>query len=116
MLVDVFDKLDKNLRVGLTLKSITFLDEFFFEYFVVFNDAVVDHRKALRGGIVRVRIDVIGLAMGGPAGMTNSDLGLDITVFGQVMLQFGYLSFLFVNTKTSLIEQGHACRVISSVF
>ena len=86
MLVDVFNKLHKDLRVGLTLKGIAFLNKVFFEYFVIFNDAIVNHRKSLGGGIVRVGIDVVGFPMGSPAGMTNPYLGMDLAVFGQVIL------------------------------
>ena len=86
MLVDVFDKLHEDLGIRLALEDIAFLKQVFFEHLVVFNDAVVDHRKPLGGGIMRVGIHIIGLPVGGPTRVTDAYLGVDLSRFFEELL------------------------------
>src|SRR3954447_7512474 len=64
----------EDLGVGFGTKGIvTVLNELLLERVVVFDDAVMNERNLAGGVVVRVRVLVIDLAVGGPPRVTDSE-------------------------------------------
>jgi hypothetical protein len=67
----VGDELGHDLGVGLGLEADLRLFELPLQLAKVLDDAVVDHGQPFRG--VRVRVGLVGLAVGGPTGVADPD-------------------------------------------
>ena len=74
----------------------------------VFDDPVVHHGHAALLAKVRVGIDVIGRAMGGPTGVADADLCLGEGVLGEGVDQIGQLAGLLVGDDRALGDHGYA--------
>ena len=98
---DLFDEMRQHFGVGVADEGVPSVGEQLFERFVILNDAVVNHRDFALAPHVRVGIAVTWGAVGGPAGVPDSD-GAHRDVFGNVGLEVGDLAFLFFYTKFSL--------------
>ena len=68
-------QLRDNFGIGIGDKGSALCDELLFDLLVIFNDAVMDERDLLAAS-VRVRIDIRGFAVGGPAGVPDADRAL----------------------------------------
>ena len=65
-------EMDNDFRVRFTLELEALALQLFPELRIVFNDAIVDHGKLIVIAHVRVRIDVRGFPVGGPAGVPDA--------------------------------------------
>ena len=117
MLVDlrIFDELHEHLGVGLGAEGITLLHESCFEDGVVLDDAVMDDRQALGLGVMGVRINGAGFAVGRPARMRDTDRSARVFVRAE-SLEFGDLALGFVDIELSLlVDERHAGTVVPAV-
>ncbi len=75
--VGLFDKMGQDLGVGLRAEFMAALDERFAQRRPVFDDAIVNQRYGATAVGVRVRVDFVGHAVRGPAGVRkgNGSLG-----------------------------------------
>ena len=71
-LYDLGDEVDEDFRVGVAVKGMSPGNQGLFQGVVVLNDAVVDQRELAVAAEVWVGIDVVGWAVGGPAGVPDS--------------------------------------------
>ena len=111
----IFDELDEHLGIGLGAEGITLLHESGFEDGVVLDDAVMDDRQALGLGVMGVRIDGIGFAVGRPARMRYTDRAAGVFV-GSICLQLGDLAFGLVDIElTLLVDERYAGTVVPAV-
>ncbi|OPZ80565.1 MAG: hypothetical protein BWY77_01016 [bacterium ADurb.Bin431] len=68
----LLEEMAEHLAVGLGLEGMAFADELIAQEGKILNDAVVHHRDATAAVAVGMGIDRIGLAVGGPTGMADS--------------------------------------------
>ena len=81
----VFQELGHHLAVRIRGEGHTAALELLLDLQIVFNDSVVDQGDLSVLADMRVSVDVVGLAMGGPAGMANAQCALQISAaVGQV--------------------------------
>ena len=111
----VFDQIDQHLGVSAAAERETVRAQGVAEHPEVLDDPVVDQGEVPRPGEVRVRIGVVGLAMGGPAGMADADRAG--TVFPvQERFQVRYLALAFVDVQAAArVDHRHAGAVIAPV-
>ena len=74
----VLDELHQHFGIGLGAEVVTLLLQHGAEGLVVLNDAVMHQREVPALREVRMGVDRVGLAMGGPAGMGDADSAGDI--------------------------------------
>ena len=72
LFVVVVQQLGHHLRVGIGPEGIALLNQLIFQLHVVLNDAVVHHGDPPAAADVGVGVDVVGLAVGGPAGVSDA--------------------------------------------
>ena len=112
----ILDQLDDDLRIGLALEMIAFARQFGLEGEVILDDSVVNQRKVMVLGIMGMRVDVTGLAVGGPAGMGDPDTARDILV-GRYGLQILDLALGLINDEFSAVaDECHSGTVVTPVF
>jgi len=96
------------------MENVALLLQVRFQRRVVFNDAVVNNGNPLRSGIVGVGILVVGLAVGGPAGVAHADVSMG--VFGSdKSFELTDLTFFLVDVQLA-VEQGYASGVVTPIF
>ena len=71
--VEVFDEVGNHFRVGFRLEAFAPGNEQFFQFQIVFNDAVVDHGDLTAVRHVGVAVGVGRCAVGGPSGVADAD-------------------------------------------
>ena len=78
LIVMEFQQLGHHLRIRVGLEGDALLEQVLLELHIVFNDAVVDQGDLPIGADVGVGVDVAGLAVGGPAGVSDAQRTLQI--------------------------------------
>ena len=111
----IFNELHEHLGIRIGFEGIALLHESCFEYGVVLDDTIMDDRQALRLGIMRMGIDSIGFTVRSPTGMGDTDTTFRIFL-GTESLQFGYLTFGFIDIELSgLVDECDTRTVVSAV-
>ena len=96
-------------------KSVTRLDEFFFQFEEVLNYPIMDYRQFSRLIEVGVSVFVGRCPMGGPTSMADSQFALNRFGLASVGKIFNPTTF-FTNLHAVSIQDGEAGRVITPVF
>ena len=103
-----------DLGVGSGQNLITGRHQLFAQFGMILNDPVVHQRDAITGHM-RMRVELRGFAVSGPACMCNSR----IAAIGAVTLggfELAHLAFAFMQTKrASAVDKRHAGRIIATV-
>ena len=95
---------------------ISFPGQFCFQGLIILDDTVVDQRKFMVLGIMRVRVHIARFAMRSPAGVGNTHCTGNILAFSRT-LQVLDLSFGFVDDQIAIVvHQRHTRAVITPVF
>ena len=112
----ILDQLDHDLRIRLAPEMVPFPGELGFQGLVVFDDAVVDQRKFVVLGIMRMRVHIARLAVRSPTGVGDAHGTGYILAFSR-SLQVLDLSLGFVDDQIAIVvHQRHAGAVIPPVF
>ena len=99
-------KLEQYLGIGITGEFVSFVREFLLELGVVLNDAIVDHGQFAAGRYMGMGVAVAGFAMGGPAGMPDAAMG--VQVFPEMVCSSSRNpSFLLIYFEVVAVEQSH---------
>ena len=99
--------------IGLGCKVIALGNEFFLEFQIVFDDAVMQQRYMI--GTVGMGIDVAGDAMGSPTGMGNA-AGTGQRGEGKLFLQLLDAALGFYGADDAILKNRDARRIIAAVF
>ena len=113
---DLRDEVHEHFGVGVAVKSVSAFNQGLLERVVVLDDAVVDQRQLAVAAEVWVGVDVVGWAVGGPAGVPDSKVagGHVVADVGQEIVD---LALLAVVSETALrVDDGNPRAVISAVF
>ena len=81
--LNVLNEVDEDLGVGIAREGVAFGCEQLFELGIVLDDSVVDNDKSSGIGCVRVRIAVRRLAVGSPAGVSDTQRGVRALCIGE---------------------------------
>ena len=109
-------QLGHHLRVRLGAEGIALFQQLLFQLRVVFDDAVVHHGEAAALADLRVGVGVVGLAVGGPAGMADADnAGHGLALVRQVGQRL-QTALGLLHTQTVRTAHGHTGGVIAPVF
>ena len=111
----VFNEVEQYLGIGIAGEFVSFVREFLLELSVVLDDAIVDHGQFAAGRYMGMGVAVAGFAVGGPAGMPDAAMG--VQVFPENgLLQFRNPSFLLIYFEVVAVEQSHPCTIVTPVF
>lgn len=110
----LFDEVDEHFGIRFAGEGVAVFEQGAFEHRVVFDNAVVDQRQAAVAAAVRVRVDIVGFAVGGPTGVTHTHVAAGIFFTGEID-QIGDLAFFLENVQVAVL-QGDACAVVAAVF
>ena len=113
-LIAVVDEFDEHFRIRLALEGVALCHEPLFQDAVIFNDAVVDDAHP-RGG-VGVAVHVAGLAMGGPAGVSDAAAAFGQRLKLQLFPQLGKAALALDHPDAALQRQCDAGGIIPTVF
>ncbi len=108
------DQVYEHFGISFALKCMAVLQQGTFQERVVFDDAVVDQHKATVAAAVWVCVDVVGFAVGGPAGMAHAGSAGHVFIAGECF-QFRHLAFFLVHIQRAVLD-GDSGAVVSSVF
>ena len=108
------DEMRQNLGVGIGSKHAALLDELRPQRRRILDDPVVHHRDLLLLVDVGVGIDIVGLAVGRPARVTDSHPAAQ--TLGEPAFQLPDLARRFVHAQAPASNQGHPGRVVAAVF
>jgi hypothetical protein len=110
------DEMGDDLRVRFRNKLVAFLLKFFFEFEIVFDDAVVHHDNVARAIAVRVSILLGGTSVSGPAGVTNAVSAFDGRL-GDGFFQIAKFSRRAADFEfAGAVHDGDAGGVVAAVF
>ncbi len=112
--LDFFHEVHKYFGVRFAGKGVAVFEQGAFQHGVVFDDAVVDQCEPAVAADVRVGVDIVGFAVGCPAGMAHANMATRIFIAGEFD-EIGDFTFFLVNVQTAVL-QGDACAVIPAVF
>src|SRR5690606_22483564 len=116
--VALLDQVHQHLGVGVRGEDVPPGGQVALEGDVVLDDAVVDHGQAPVLGEVRVRVDVVRPAVGGPAGVAQADApgrqALRHRVLEDLQLA-GALDRREATARGTGVERDEASRVVPSV-
>ena len=127
LLVVIIHQLDRYLCIGLAVKCITMLQQFFFQFRVIFNDTIMyanDFRfyragtgSAAVAGDMGMGIDLTGFAMGCPTGMSNTTGSFQRISIVRFLDQIRKTALrLYYLCQGIAIADCKSCRVIPSIF
>ena len=109
----IIDEFRRDFRIRLRVKVITAAQKFLFEFGVVFYYPVMHNRKFAR--TVRVSVCIVGLAVGCPAGVTDTKAAPYYTAIKLFFKIPDFALFLYY-TELIFIQNSNTAAVISSVF
>ena len=107
------DQMGDHLGVGLRLEAVAVLGQFVAQFGEVLDDAVMDHRNAF--GEMRVRVGLVGHAMGGPAGMADADVAAE-RLLAEQPLQIDELPGRPAPRQGAAIQRGDPGQVVAAIF
>src|SRR5260221_10802913 len=105
--------MNEDFRIRFAQEGMALQEQVLFEGMVILNDPVVNDGQFSGGGIMRVRILIVGLSVGSPPGVAHTDMAVEVLTFDE-RLQFRDLSFLFINVQAP-VQQRNAGAVVSAV-
>ena len=91
----------EHLGIGLTFKNVPFFFQSGFQQGIIFNNAIMNQRNAAVTRLVRVSIDVVWSAVGGPTRMANSR-ATTLIFLRSIFNQFLYFTLTLVNMESSI--------------
>ena len=115
-LVVMLHQVDNHFRIGFTFKMVALFCQFPAQLHIVFNDAVMHHRKPSVIAGVGVGIGIRGSTVGGPAGMPDSGAARHQAAVLGLFAQIGNSSGDLLNVNGSVLNHRNARRVIAPVF
>src|SRR5580765_6949507 len=80
---------------------------------IILDDPIVNDGQLFGGGIMRMGVFIVGLAMSGPSGVAHPDVAVEVLTFDE-FLQFDNLSLFFIDVQ-SPIQQGNASAIVPTV-
>ena len=83
--------MNKDFGIRLALEMVSLAFQFFLQRTVIFNDAVVNDRQCAGRRVVGMCVHIIWLAVGGPAGVADADVAVQILIT-QVFFQLRNLA------------------------
>ena len=114
--VVIIQQLGHHLRVRLGLEHIALLLQLLLQGDEVFDDAVVDHGELAALAHMGMGVDVVGLAVGGPAGVSDAQgAGQVPTVMGQLP-QSRHPALFLAKAQHAIAAHGDTGGVIAPVF
>jgi hypothetical protein len=109
------EQVGDHLGVGLGHQGHTLGLELGAQQHVVLDDPVVDQRHPAVGADVRVGVDVVGRAVGGPAGVAEAHAVARHRVVAQGLLEVGQLARLLGQVQPPVGHHGHTGGVVAAV-
>ena len=109
-------EMGQHFGVGIREKGVAFGEKFVLDFLKVLDDAVVDDGNGAVLGEMRVGVAFHGQSVGGPARVPYAGRGQKIGVVRQLGLQCRQLARSLDHMKPARLFEGHARRVIASVF
>ncbi len=114
--VDVREQVRGDLGVRLGEELCALGQQLLAQLGVVLDDAVVDHGQAALVRHVRVRVDVGGPAVGGPAGVADAHEAGGHGALLELLGEVGELARLLAVVQLAAVHHGDAGGVVSAVF
>ena len=115
-LLGVFNQLHQHLGVGFAAELVAFLLEHGAQGLVVLDNTIVHQREVAALAQVRVGIDGVGLAVGGPAGVGDADAARGI-LGGTFLLKSRHFAGGFVDVEVAFgVDHTYSGRVVAAVF
>ena len=115
-LLRILDELHQHLGVGVGAEVVALLLQLGAQRLVVLDDAVVHQREILALAQVRVGVHRVGLAVGGPTRMGDTDAAGSV-LGGTLLLQRSHLAGSLVHIQVAFgVDHTDAGRVIAAIF
>ena len=115
-LLRVLNKLHQHLGVGVGAEVIALLLQLGAQRLVVLDDAVMHQREIAALREMRVGVDGVGLAVGGPTGVGDTDAAGSV-LGGTLLLQRSHLAGGLVHIQIAFgVDHTDAGRVIAAIF
>ena len=114
-LIQAVQQVRHHLGIRLADKLAALLQQMTAQLHVIFNDAVMHHRQRALHIHMRVRVQVAGLAVGGPAGVADAEAARKGRSGGQ-FFQLGDAPRAFAHADLAFFQHGDARAVIPPVF
>ena len=112
---DMFDELHQHLGVRDTLERNAACHEVLFDGGVVLDDAVMDESQTSGSRIMGVCIGAVGLAVGGPTGVSDACAAADVLVLAKCF-EVSHLAFCLIYVETAVRgNHGNASAVITAI-
>ena len=115
LVVELADEVGQDLGVGLRAKLMPRLHERRAEHLVVFDDAVVHERQPAGLVEVRVRVGIVGLAVGGPARVGDADLAGRFVLLQQIRERLD-AALALAGLDQAAVDGGQPGGVVAAVF
>ena len=112
----VVEQLGDDLGVRLGAESVALVQQLLLELDVVFNDAVVDNGDFAALADVGVGVDIVRLAVGGPAGVADADRARQIRALVRQVAEHLQPPARLLHAERTRAADGDARRVIAAVF
>ena len=113
--VHVGAQVGDDFRIRFRLEVIPFLEEFFLQFHVVFDDAVVDDGEITFFIRMGMGVDIRRTAMSCPTGMADADRADDrMSLYG--FSQVDQTACLFADSNGAVMIDGDTGRIITAVF
>ncbi len=113
--VHFFQEVRYHFGVGVGFEYMAFVHELLLQSHVVFNDAIVNDDEMIVAVAMGMGISIRRLAMGGPAGVADTDVTGERMGF-QRFFQICQAAFFLFDLNISISINSDTCRVIASVF
>ena len=111
-----FYELHQHLGIGVGTEVIALFLQFGAERLIVLDDTIMHQREVPALAEVRMGVDGVGLAVGGPAGMGYTDAAGGV-LGGTLLFQGRHFAGGLIHVKVSLVvNHAHASRVIAAIF
>jgi hypothetical protein len=112
----VLDELDDHLGIGLGLEHHALGDKEFLQLHIVFDYAVVHQRHLAVLAHVGVGVELVGHAVGGPAGVADAGEAVEIRAVMGLFTEIFYLSGGFDHFDLVFVDHRHAGGIVAPVF
>ena len=116
LFIVVVQKLHHHLGVGLGTKLIALVQELAFQLRKVLDNTVVHHRNVAAAAHMGMGIDVVGFAVGGPAGVTDAQAAGQVRPLVGQILQHLQAALGLLHPHPAFTAYGDTGGVIAAVF